>query len=231
MYLYPLTHIQTGNERFVGMTDLTTDQIAESLTIFNLVKAEFIPRLFVLFALALRGGSPPPLILQQSPLAPNNMQQDSRAYTNSRHVADAQGGTSGTDSHYSNESASSTESGRNADIDENSSSSSSHSASTVVSSSGAENDDDSKEEEECLHVSMDVPCVPFLPKDTPIFMTITLMNDIDPSKRCFHCVFGANPHAIVEAGEAGMVEIARNETPSSLGKIRRISYASLATLL
>mmetsp|Transcript_5771 Transcript_5771/g.10919 ORF Transcript_5771/g.10919 Transcript_5771/m.10919 type:complete len:334 (+) Transcript_5771:2-1003(+) len=222
----PGGRILAWNERFVDITNLRASQISESLTVFNLVKAEFIPRTFELFSLALRGGSPSPFAPYQSPLEPNNMHC---------HLPNAQDGSRGTDIHDSSESVSSTESGSNADIDEgdltDSSSGREALSSTDVSSSGEENEE-GRNEGECLNASMDVPCTPFSSNDGPFFMTITLMNDSDPSKRCFHCVLAQKPHAIVVArDDVERAKATNAETPYPLGKIRRISYASLATLL
>ena len=166
------------------------------------------------------------MVPYQSPLGSNNIHC---------HLPNAQDGSLGSDIDDSSESVSSTESGSNADTDQGESTDSSSGreagSSTGVSSSGEENEEE-RNEDECLHASIDVPCASFSSNDDPFFMTITLMNDADPSKRCFHCVLAQKPHAIIVArDEVKTAKTANAETPSPLGKIRRISYASLATLL
>ena len=154
-----------GNNRFVHISELNADQIAESLTVFNLVKPEYIPRLFDLFALALRGGSPPPLVLQQSPLAPGNM-LDPQYASSSR----------SDDNAPSRDEASSEEDQRSSNDE---SLSGGESKSTVVSSSEKEevekNEDEAEEgnEKEYLLASMTVPCAHFPSGHATFVMTVS----------------------------------------------------------
>ena len=39
-----------------------------------------------------------------------------------------------------------------------------------------------------IYVSLTLPCVSLPRSSVPLLMTIVLMNDIDPSKRCFYCI-------------------------------------------
>lgn len=165
----------SGNDRFVERSELNADQIADSLTVFNLVQPEYIPRLFDLFALALRGGSPPPLVLQQSPLAPGNMLHSNLTISRAGSgTVDESDDTDGNDN----------EDGSRGENDE---SSSGESRSTVVSSS--EEEEDGKNEEkveedddgkEYHHASMTVPCAQFpSTKQAAFFMTVSNLSPFD----------------------------------------------------
>ena len=185
-YLSLFFLFSSGNDRFVQVSELNADQIAESLTIFNLVQPKYIPRLFDLFALALRGGSPPPLVLQQSPLAPGNM----LGRINSR-ISASRGGSTVTDEGES-AALSGIEGGNHGTNDD---SSMSESRSTVVSSSGQEEEEDDDEcdkrnEEEAEenddteyhHASMTVPCAHFPSGQALFLMTVSG----DPASRMFN---------------------------------------------
>lgn len=177
----------SGNDRFVQVSELNADQIAESLTIFNLVQPKYIPRLFDLFALALRGGSPPPLVLQQSPLAPGNM----LGRLNSK-LSASRGGSTVTDEGES-AALSGIEGGNHGTNDD---SSMSESRSTVVSSSGQEEEEedgdecDKRNEEEAEendgteyhHASMTVPCAHFPSGQALFLMTVSG----DPASHMFN---------------------------------------------
>lgn len=94
-----------------------------------------------------------------------------------------------------------------------------------------ENDDTGFED--TTHASMTLPCVRFAPNRTPLLVTIALMNDVDPEKRCFHCVFAPDPNreATDEEGQyqaAGKTDV---NTREIIGEIRRISHRNFANLL
>ena len=168
-----------GNDRFVEISELNADQIADSLTVFNLVQPEYIPRLFDLFALALRGGSPPPLVLQQSPLAPGNMLGLVNSSSSSRAQSTTAGEGDDTIASSSNEGCSHYE---NAD------SSSGQRRSTVVSISEEGGDGtneekgevEEKDDKEYHHASMTVPCAHFpSAKEAVFIMTVSTLPFFD----------------------------------------------------
>lgn len=233
----PGGRILAWNDRFIEISELNADQIADSLTVFNLVQPEYIPRLFDLFALALRGGSPPPLVLQQSPLAPGNMLGlvNSSSSSSSR----AQSTTAGEGDDTIARPSSSNEGGSHYENDD---SASGQSRSTVVSSSeeeegGGDGNSEEKEEveeddKEYHHASMTVPCAHFpSAKEAVFIMTITLMNDENPNKRCFHCVFREDISLPQTSKDESKAKVDQCIDSSSFGKIRRVTCAELAIQL
>lgn len=169
--------LSAGNDRFVEISELNADLIADSLTVFNLVQPEYIPRLFDLFALALRGGSSPPLVLQQSSLAPGNM----LGLANSTSSASRSRSTMADEG--DDDVASNNEGGNHC---RNCDSYSGESRSTVVSSSEEEEGDGNNEEQEEFeeeddkeyhhHASMTVPCAHFpSAKKAKFIMTVSAL--------------------------------------------------------
>lgn len=179
-YLFSCLRIpfSPGNDRFVEISELNADQIADSLTVFNLVQPEYIPRLFDLFGLALRGGSPPPLVLLQSPLAPGNMLGLVNS-TSSSSRARSTMTDEGDDAVASSIEGSS--------LCGNDDSSSGESRSTIVSSSeeeggeedrnhGEKEEVEEEEEKEYHHACMTVPCAHFpSAKDALFIMTVSAL--------------------------------------------------------
>jgi len=43
------------------------------------------------------------------------------------------------------------------------------------------------------YLSLTVPCVEFLKGQTTYFITLSLMYDSNPEKRCFHCILTQKP--------------------------------------
>ena len=79
---------------------------------------------------------------------------------------------------------------------------------------------------------MVVPCATFKNKQESYCVTITLMNDIDPRRRCFHCVFGDSAQPMQAENDVPVRDKCPTEKSSAeFGIIRRISYASLARQL
>jgi hypothetical protein len=229
----PGGRILAWNDRFVEISELNADQIADSLTVFNLVQPKYIPRLFDLFAFALRGGSPPPLVLQQSPLAPGNM----LGLVSSTSSGSSAGSMAADTSKGDDTAGSNNEDDNHCGNDD---SSSEESRSTVVSSSEEEEGDGNIEEKEKVeeddneyhHASMTVPCAHFpSAKEAVLIMTITLMNDENPNKRCFHCVFREHKSLSQTCRDESKAKIDQYIDPSSFGKIRCVACAELAIQL
>ena len=198
-----------GNEKFVNITDLAEDEISELLTVFNLVQSDYIPRLFNLFSLALRGGSPPPLRLHSSDESSSDCGSACETSPPAHGAANAQCGQ--------DDACSSTDDAIKHDVGE----CSSENESANRESSG-----------DYQHVSMVVPCATFKNKQESYCVTITLMNDIDPRRRCFHCVFGDSAQPMQAENDVPVRDKCPTEKSSAeFGIIRRISYASLARQL
>ena len=198
-----------GNEKFVNITDLAEDEISELLTVFNLVQSDYIPRLFNLFSLALRGGSPPPLRLHSSDESSSDCGSACETSPPAHGAANAQCGQ--------DDACSSTDDAIKHDVGE---------CSSENESANRESSDDYQ------HVSMVVPCATFKNKQESYCVTITLMNDIDPRRRCFHCVFGDSAQPMQAENDVPVRDKCPTEKSSAeFGIIRRISYASLARQL
>jgi hypothetical protein len=68
-------------------------------------------------------------------------------------------------------------------------------------SSGNTTNETSKSSNRCDIAAMTLPCISFpsqmkvnnVSKSNPLYMTIALMTDDDPSKRCFHCIISDDP--------------------------------------
>lgn len=66
--------------------------------------------------------------------------------------------------------------------------------------------------DEDLYISLSVPCIHFGPCTQQMFITVSLMYDPDPCKRCFHCII--SPKSIGEIGK--IMYIHQNELTSQL---------------
>jgi PAS domain-containing protein len=66
--------------------------------------------------------------------------------------------------------------------------------------------------DEELYISLSIPCIHFGPCTKQMFITISLMYDHDPCKRCFHCII--SPKTIGEIGK--IMHIHQNALTSHL---------------
>eukprot|EP00566_Odontella_aurita_P001614 CAMPEP_0113553890 /NCGR_PEP_ID=MMETSP0015_2-20120614/15853_1 /TAXON_ID=2838 /ORGANISM="Odontella" /LENGTH=556 /DNA_ID=CAMNT_0000454987 /DNA_START=180 /DNA_END=1850 /DNA_ORIENTATION=- /assembly_acc=CAM_ASM_000160 len=73
-------------------------------------------------------------------------------------------------------------------------------------SSGSGGEEDDEEEDGETHLSITLPCRQFRSVTEQLCITIILMNDIDPSKRCYYCILSppANPPPTISFPAASM---------------------------
>ena len=60
---------------------------------------------------------------------------------------------------------------------------------------------------------------------------ITLMNDENPNKRCFHCAFQEDKRPTQKSEDESKTKVDQAIDTSSFGKIRRVTCAELAMRL
>lgn len=209
----PGGRVVAWNDKFLDDTGFLPNQVCSSLTVFNLIQAKMLPRLFDLFSLALRGGSPSPLILQ-SPLRTacfgGFQGLQAKAVEKAPSLV----------SNYEDPLVGSSSEPDETDSDE-------------TSSDRTPVNEDDADAMDATHASMTLPCVRFGPNSTPLLVTITLMNDVDPEKRCFHCVFSPDPnrHASDNEGSEQAPKKIDVKAKEIIGEIRRISHRTFANLL
>ena len=184
-------------------TGLTFSEMCTSLTVFNLIQANMIPKLFDLFSLALRCGSPPAMVLR----SPSSSHPRPNLHKNDVHKKESANSCSAT---AHDDTLSGCKDGANV---------------TLNNSFDSESQDTNR----TMHCSMTLPCIIFQSAKTPFNITITLMNDIDPAKRCFHCILSPVLHLSTRASRES--KTLKYPIDESLGKIKHISSTSLARLL
>lgn len=255
----------TGNDEFLSVTGVAKSQLRGCMTVHNLIDSKYHPVLNDLFELALRGdtgdrdspfmtsgkaaqlasaAAAPPLVV----VASRETTAMSNDVARERQIAAAMAPPSS----VSLERSISPRSDLSDDND---------AVTTSCDVVGATEEKCTKEEEkgDAYYTSLTLPCVSFS-RALSLQMTIVLMNDIDPSRRCFYCIMSPqekmpeqaaagvhrnlfNSFLLAQQGGGGGGQsmmralpdatkafVAETQT-SNLGVIRRIDQDELASLL
>lgn len=169
----------------------------ERLTIFSMVRADKLPRLFEMVAEALRQpkkdnkqgtsssqGDSSSSNSNNTPDAKTN-DKDQSKNTNSN-KSNVDNNSNGNSNGKSNQSSSQGSSNKSSETGSSSSSSGHTTSGSDAANSSSTND----------YAALTLPCVSFPSRRKPsvphhphpLYMTVTLMKDEDPQKQCFHCV-------------------------------------------
>lgn len=209
MYLFSTLSVilfdPADNDEFLSVTGVATSQLRGCMTVHNLIQSGYHPILNDLFELALRGDSDannspfmssssrkscgpvatPPLVVVAS--RETTAMSDDVARERQIAAAMAPPSTISVERSLSPQSDSDLSDGNDAvaktpDIGVNDSRATSEKEDTPVYMGEEE------KVENNMYTSLSLPCVSFPRASTPLQMTIVLMNDIDPSRRCFYCI-------------------------------------------
>lgn len=174
----PTGSIISCNNEFSTKCNLTRSQVSSSLTVFDLALPSMIPKLFEMFALALREEEcniPPSKAKRSSTTEDMNILIDS----------------SPANQHILNN--------------------------NIIQ--GEENLTDKP-----TYCSLSIPCTTSGDMETQLIMTITFMDDIEPSNRCFHCLFSSDKSNDLKFTDQIKLSIA-------VGRVQSIDQSILARLI